>query len=250
MSVLGESSGVLGRVVQFFQLALLVALPVGNAMAADCTLDSSPDPFIRHDVTTNVSTSVSYCELCGYGYVTFVVANPFNTAWMTNINVGVDLGAAGLVYDATAPNPITVNGASTPSAAPTGAGSTLTFSNLPNLAPLPGNSAGTLSVRFAVRRTTDPEGDSISYQFDWGDGNLSEWTDFTRRGRMARNMQPAHAEVAARRGSLGVGRFYYRVRVEEGKVFDLYYDRAVKNVDDRLGHWFLYREITDGAGDE
>jgi hypothetical protein len=79
---------------------------------------------------------------------------------------------------------------------------------------------------------------------------LSEWTDFTRRGRMARNMQPAHAEVAARRGSLGVGRFYYRVRVEEGKVFDLYYDRAVKNVDDRLGHWFLYREITDGEGDE
>ncbi len=72
---------------------------------------------------------------------------------------------------------------------------------------------------------------------------LSEWTDFTRRGRMARNMQPAHAALAAERGSLGVGRFYFRVRVDTGQVFDLYYDRAIKDVDDRLGHWFLYREL-------
>ncbi|MBN1694561.1 PKD domain-containing protein [candidate division WOR-3 bacterium] len=32
--------------------------------------------------------------------------------------------------------------------------------------------------------TTDPEGDDISYQFDWGDGNLSEWTDFTESGKI------------------------------------------------------------------
>lgn len=74
---------------------------------------------------------------------------------------------------------------------------------------------------------------------------LSEWTDFTRRGRMARNMQPQHAAVAAERGSLGVGRFYFRVRVDTGQVFDLYYDRAIKDVDDRLGHWFLYRELSE-----
>ncbi len=31
--------------------------------------------------------------------------------------------------------------------------------------------------------TTDPDGDDISYQFDWGDGNLSEWTDFMEAGQ-------------------------------------------------------------------
>jgi hypothetical protein len=72
---------------------------------------------------------------------------------------------------------------------------------------------------------------------------LSEWHDFTRRGRMARNMRPAHATLAAERGSLGVGRFYFRVRTDTDQVFDLYYDRAIKDVDDRLGHWFLFREI-------
>jgi hypothetical protein len=74
---------------------------------------------------------------------------------------------------------------------------------------------------------------------------LSEWVDFTRRGRMARNMAPAHLSVAQERGSLGVGRFYFRVRVDTGQVFDLYYDREVKDVDDRLGHWFLYREMSE-----
>jgi hypothetical protein len=72
---------------------------------------------------------------------------------------------------------------------------------------------------------------------------LSEWSDFQRRGRSARNMQPAHAAAASRRGSLGVGRFYFRVRVADGRVFDLYYDREVRDADDRLGHWFLYREL-------
>ena len=43
---------------------------------------------------------------------------------------------------------------------------------------------------------------------------LAQWTDFTRRGRMARNMQPQHAAVASGRGSLGVGRFFFRVRTE------------------------------------
>ncbi|MFH1183600.1 MAG: DUF6504 family protein, partial [Chloroflexota bacterium] len=62
---------------------------------------------------------------------------------------------------------------------------------------------------------------------------LSEWTDFTRRGRAERNMQPAHAAVASHRGSLNVGRFFFRVRVDSGQLFDLYYDRAAKNVDQR-----------------
>jgi hypothetical protein len=72
---------------------------------------------------------------------------------------------------------------------------------------------------------------------------LSEWSDFTRRGKYARNMRPAHAAVAASRGSLNVGRFYFRVRVDTNQVFDLYYDRAMKSVDERKGQWFLYREL-------
>ncbi len=72
---------------------------------------------------------------------------------------------------------------------------------------------------------------------------LSQWSDFTRRGRMARNMRPAHAAVAASRGSLNVGRFYFRVRVDSGQVFDIYYDRAVQDVNRRKGQWFIYREM-------
>jgi len=76
---------------------------------------------------------------------------------------------------------------------------------------------------------------------------LSSWNDFKRRGRMAQNMQPAHAAVASTRGSLNVGRFYFRVRVDTGQVFDIYYDRAMKNVDARKGQWFLYREMRSAA---
>jgi hypothetical protein len=95
---------------------------------------------------------------------------------------------------------------------------------------------------------------------------LSSWNDFKRRGRMARNMQPAHAAVASTRGSLNVGRYYFRVRVEVAKsssstagrsnsvagptreqIFDIYYDRAMKNVDDRKGQWFVYREMRSAA---
>ncbi len=73
--------------------------------------------------------------------------------------------------------------------------------------------------------------------------SLSEWSDFTRRGRMARNMRPAHMEAASTRGSLNVGRFYFRVKVDSGQIFDIYYDRAMKNLDDRKGQWFVYREL-------
>jgi len=90
---------------------------------------------------------------------------------------------------------------------------------------------------------------------------LSSWNDFTRRGKMARNMRPAHAAVASSRGSLNVGRFYFRVRVvlssssitspletaghPESQIFDIYYDRAMKNIDERKGQWFVYREMRE-----
>jgi hypothetical protein len=72
---------------------------------------------------------------------------------------------------------------------------------------------------------------------------LREWCDFTRRGKMAHNMRKSHLATAANRGSLGVGRFTFRVRTEDNRIFELYYDRAPKSVDDRKGSWVLYREM-------
>jgi hypothetical protein len=74
---------------------------------------------------------------------------------------------------------------------------------------------------------------------------VAEWQDYKRRGRMARNMQPAHAAVAEQRGSWGVGRFYFRVRTSANLLFDIYYDRAPKDADHRKGAWYLYREIVN-----
>jgi hypothetical protein len=71
----------------------------------------------------------------------------------------------------------------------------------------------------------------------------SEWHDYQRRGRMARNMQPKHAKVASRHGSWGVGQDYYRVRTSDGHIFDIYYDRAPTDVDHRKGSWFLDKEL-------
>jgi hypothetical protein len=74
---------------------------------------------------------------------------------------------------------------------------------------------------------------------------LSQWQDFGRRGRMARNMRPENAAKALRRGSWGVGRFYFRVATASGRYFELYYDRAPKNASDREGAWFLDRELVE-----
>jgi len=72
---------------------------------------------------------------------------------------------------------------------------------------------------------------------------LAEWHDYRRRGRMASNMRPVHAEAASQHGSWGVGRFYFRVRVESGQIFELYYDRAPKGSKQRKGAWFLQSEM-------
>ena len=74
---------------------------------------------------------------------------------------------------------------------------------------------------------------------------IGEWRDYSCRGRMVHNMRAEHAAVAAGRGSWGVGRYYFRVRTLRGRVFDLYYDRAPKNADDRKGAWFLYGEMSE-----
>ncbi|MGD2156192.1 MAG: DUF6504 family protein [Anaerolineales bacterium] len=87
-------------------------------------------------------------------------------------------------------------------------------------------------------------------RFIWRDetyqiiNKLGEWFDYSRRGHMAYNMTPNHAATAELRGSWGVGRFYFRVQTSDERIFDLYYDRAPKNVDNRKGGWYLFRELS------
>ena len=74
---------------------------------------------------------------------------------------------------------------------------------------------------------------------------LSEWHDYQRRGRMARNMSTEHSSRSERRGSWGVGQDYYRVMTENGRIFEIYYDRAPIDADRRKGGWFLFRELEE-----
>ncbi|MDX1414491.1 MAG: DUF6504 family protein [Candidatus Promineifilaceae bacterium] len=72
---------------------------------------------------------------------------------------------------------------------------------------------------------------------------LTEWRDYKRRGRMASNMRPANLRRARERGSWGVGRYYFRVKVADSRVFDIYYDRAPVGTDRRKGTWHLHQEL-------
>lgn len=72
---------------------------------------------------------------------------------------------------------------------------------------------------------------------------LMEWVDYSRRGRMARNMTDTHSAIASGKGSWGVGRFFFRVETDNGRVFDLYYDRAPRGCMNRKGQWFIFKEI-------
>lgn len=92
-------------------------------------------------------------------------------------------------------------------------------------------------------------------QFIWGQTTytilslLAEWRDYERRGRMSNNMRPQNLTRARKRGSWGVGRFYFRVLVkgekeeDNGRCFELYYDRAPKGQKQKNGQWFLDREL-------
>ena len=71
---------------------------------------------------------------------------------------------------------------------------------------------------------------------------LNEQQDFTRRGRSARNMEPAHLQSASRLGSWGVGRYSFYVKVKGERIFEIYFDRAPQEAGDRKGHWFIKGE--------
>ena len=88
-------------------------------------------------------------------------------------------------------------------------------------------------------------------RFTWRDQTyqiakcLAEWKDFSRRGRMAQNMQPQHAQAASKHGSWGVGRFYFDVQTDQGQRFRMYYDRAPTDAIDRMGEWILLAELSE-----
>jgi hypothetical protein len=75
----------------------------------------------------------------------------------------------------------------------------------------------------------------------------AEWHDYSRRGRMALNMAPGHAQAAGLRGSRGVGRDYYTVQTPGGRIFTLYYDRAPRDSADPSGEWRLFSEETEAG---
>ncbi|MEO0228365.1 MAG: PKD domain-containing protein [candidate division WOR-3 bacterium] len=56
--------------------------------------------------------------------------------------------------------------------------------NPPNTPQTPsGPSSGQVNVSYNfTTSTTDPDGDSVAYQFDWGDGNQSNWSSFLPSG--------------------------------------------------------------------
>jgi large repetitive protein len=173
---LGRLSHHFGRVVfAFLVIFSCLQMSVLPGLAAPCDRKLGHD-FVQHDLTS------SYCVLCGYGYVTVVITNPYRYtdgvrpidpdipgAVMTDIVLSENMGISGLVFDPTAPNPVTyqVNGGiSLAGAAPTvsGGGAILTFSQsqIPAFASLDShpnnNQVNDITLRFAVTRSSDAEG--------------------------------------------------------------------------------------------
>ena len=78
--------------------ALFLLLAAEAVLAAPCDITSGA-PLIRHDLTAAPSTSNSYCELCGTGYITIVISNPYDEDTdMTSMTVEENLGTSGLTY--------------------------------------------------------------------------------------------------------------------------------------------------------
>jgi len=152
------------RLFKLVVAALALIFPVAYALAAPCDLKNSPPPFIQHNLTASPTTSVSYCELCGYGYVTIVISNPYvgngtDETDMINMTVQENLGTSGLTYTSAAPTPMTYSvngGASQVGGAPTISGAVLSWTStqIPALSLLQAtpsiNNFPTIAITFAV----------------------------------------------------------------------------------------------------
>lgn len=73
---------------------------------------------------------------------------------------------------------------------------------------------------------------------------IEEWKDYDRRGKTAHNMRPSNLVKTVKRGSRGVGRFYYRVITENERIFQIYFDRSAWDQELKKGKWFLYAEYS------
>src|SRR3989339_1952011 len=99
------------RLFKLVVAALVLVLPLGYALAADCDLKSSPPrQIIEHDVTIIPATSLSYCELCGFGYVTVIITTPYDGAYLAISEFKEELLNSGLTFDSSAPDRMQVNG--------------------------------------------------------------------------------------------------------------------------------------------
>jgi uncharacterized repeat protein (TIGR01451 family)/fimbrial isopeptide formation D2 family protein len=139
---------------------LTILIAIGVAMAAPCD-NTAGDPFVRHDLTASPATSTSYCELCGTGYITIVISNPYDrNTDMIDMTVEEDLGTSGLTYAGSIQ--AWVNG--TPVAGPSGpviSGAdneilTWTSAEISDLGRLAANNnsstSTTITIRFSVER--------------------------------------------------------------------------------------------------
>jgi len=136
---------------------------VNHALAAPCDLTNNPPPFVKHDLTGSQASSVSYCELCGYGYVTITITNPYLGADMIDMQVVENLGSSGLTFAPAAPAPVTYSvdgGGAVAGPAPTISGAngsvlTWTAGSFPTLVAANGAANfSTLSITFAVSRAS------------------------------------------------------------------------------------------------
>jgi len=75
---------------------LFLLLAAEAVSAAPCDIKPAAPAIIRHDL------DASYCELCGTGYVTIVIANPYEGSDMTGMTVQEDLRSSGLTFDSPA----------------------------------------------------------------------------------------------------------------------------------------------------
>ncbi|WP_321371819.1 hypothetical protein [uncultured Desulfuromusa sp.] len=164
------------RFVLLLGLGLLLISQTVSAAPCDLKLNR---PFISHDLSN------SYCELCGYGYITIVISNPYRYtenlnippepdipgATMSNMVLTVDLGSSGLVFADFLAQPLyyqisgTTNASAYSTYSPGSATSILTFDGsfftgiLAELESNPSESTdNTITIRIAVSRVNDPEG--------------------------------------------------------------------------------------------
>jgi hypothetical protein len=64
---------------------------------------------------------------------------------------------------------------------------------------------------------------------------LRQWRDYSPR-------YSTKGSGGLPKGTWGSGRDYFRVRTDEGRVFEIYYDRKPRGRAERKGSWFLLSE--------